>query len=151
MVTNLTPYKSFDMQAVLKAISGITLPHPLAPSKCTLSDKSESESDFPWPIARVFREGKPIEINDLRDESLPGGSWPEYPTEVVAHPIFGTSYGEIVGVIVLGVCPRRRLDDMYRNFHLLISRQLANNLSAARSYEEERQKREALAEIGELA
>jgi len=130
-------------QAVLQATSGITIPHPSAPPKCSLSDESNS----PWPITGVFQKCKSFEINDLRNQSLPGGLWPDNPTEAVALPITGC-HGEVVGVVILGVSPRLEIDDVYRSFHLLISRQLSNNVSIARSHEEERQKWEALAKLG---
>ncbi|KAJ3284533.1 hypothetical protein HK104_009887, partial [Borealophlyctis nickersoniae] len=130
-------------KCVLRATTGIPQTHPLATPVIPVSIPS---SETIWPVAEVVWTGRAIELNDLDDPTLPGGIWPDKPTEAVILPIHDVRR-EITGVLVLGVNPRRRLDDLYRNFHTLMVRQLSNNLTAARSYEEEKKKREALAEL----
>ena len=51
------------------------------------------------------------------------------------------------GVLLAGVSPSRALDDGYRSFFGLLAQQAAGALRAARAYEEERARAEALAEL----
>ncbi len=102
-----------------------------------------------WPIARVARTAQPQIINDLttRFGTLPGSPWPEPPQEAVVLPIAATGQGKVSGVLVAVASPRRRLDENYRDFFGQVAGQIAMVIANARSYEEERRRAEALAEL----
>ncbi|MGV9675338.1 SpoIIE family protein phosphatase [Nocardia sp. NPDC003482] len=55
--------------------------------------------------------------------------------------------GPVRGAVVLGLNPRRPLDDQYRAFCRLLTDQLASAFAATVSYEQQRQRADALAEI----
>lgn len=128
-------------KAVLQGASGIDRPHPCAPETIEFNGSEQSL----WPIPETVDRGQPVDVHVDKKYALPGGLWPEPSTKAVCLPI--KSLGSTVAVVILGISPRRSLNDLYRNFHELIARQLANNLNVARSYEEEKQKREALSQL----
>ncbi|TPX54596.1 hypothetical protein PhCBS80983_g05864 [Powellomyces hirtus] len=132
-----------QMTLSLKATSGIDANHALAVPTIFIGG--------PMPgclerITDVLRTKEAIDIPLSVDLGLPGGAWPEKPVEAMILPILKNNL-DLLGIAVLGASPRRRLDALYRNFFTLIVRQLSHNLCAAQSYEEERQKRETLAEL----
>jgi len=103
-----------------------------------------------WCVAEVVRSGRSILLSDLprRFGPLPGGVWPAPTTEALVLPVKRTGQsGETAGVLVVGINPRRALDDAYRAFLELVAGQLATAITNARAYEEERRRAEALAEI----
>ena len=51
------------------------------------------------------------------------------------------------GFLIVGASPRREFDDQYQGFFELVAGSIASAISRARSYEEERSRAEALAEI----
>jgi len=65
----------------------------------------------------------------------------------VTLPVPGVDPEHPVGALVLGVNPRRALDDDYIGFFQLVAGQFATAISNAQSYEKERQRAEALAEL----
>jgi signal transduction histidine kinase/serine phosphatase RsbU (regulator of sigma subunit) len=95
-------------------------PHRIAPG------------DGPWPVAEVLCGGEVAIAEDG--------------TAVVA-PIQRPSDERPRGALVLGVSPRRRLDDDYRDFFALVARDVASALANATAYEQERARAEALAEL----
>ncbi|KAI8918322.1 hypothetical protein DFJ77DRAFT_530166 [Powellomyces hirtus] len=127
---------------VLASTSGIDENHPKVP----LSIPIKSGTPTVWAVDEVLRTGDVVEIFDLISWNLPGGVWPENTTEAVVIPVFGMRQ-DIIGVLVLGISARRKLDPAYRNFHTLVGRQLSSNLSIAQSAEEERFKREEMAKL----
>ncbi len=64
-----------------------------------------------------------------------------------AAPIAAADQQSIVAVLVGGISPRLALDEPYRAFLQLICGQLASLMAAARAYDDERKRAEALAEI----
>ncbi|MFZ1179896.1 MAG: SpoIIE family protein phosphatase [Mycobacterium sp.] len=55
--------------------------------------------------------------------------------------------GSNAGAVVIGASPRRPLDSMYRGFCQLLADQLSSALASAVSYEQQRQRADALAEL----
>ena len=108
----------------------------------------------PWGIGGVLRDRKALVIDHSTALSplLPGGAWPEPTTQLVALPM--TVVGrdtDLIGVLVVGVNSRLRLDEPYLDFLQLVAAQLAGSVSTLQSIEEEMsaaQVREAL--INEL-
>lgn len=102
-----------------------------------------------WPIAEVARTAQPQRVDNLvaRFGSLPGSPWPEPPREAMVLPITIPGQMKVVGVLVAAANPRRQLDDNYYDFFNQISGQIAAAIANAQSYEEERRRAEALAEL----
>nr|WP_211193786.1 ATP-binding protein [Pyxidicoccus fallax] len=129
-------------RARLLARSGLSPESPAARSELPL------DSEAPWPLEAVARSGQEVRVEDLgaRFGALPAGAWPEPITQALLLPVPGTG-DEATYVLVVGVSPRRPLDEAYRSFLQLLARQVASDLSSARAYEQERRRAEALAEL----
>ncbi|SFL80339.1 SpoIIE family protein phosphatase [Geodermatophilus ruber] len=110
-----------------------------------------SPGDDPvWPLDRILA-GEQVLVEGLADRfpDLPTGAWDQPPTQAVAVPIASPALegGPASGFLVVGLNPHRRWDDGYRGFAELIANQIASGLQAAGSYEAERSRAEALAEL----
>ncbi|KAI8586681.1 hypothetical protein BDZ88DRAFT_399585 [Geranomyces variabilis] len=117
----------------LVATSGIPAGHPiLEKSHCR-----SSTSPSCWALDSVLQTGEVLELLDLDSYCLPGGAWPENSVDAVIVPLYGASQ-RTIGAVVLGISPRRKLDDAYRSFHTLIERQFSSNLSIAQNHAAER-------------
>ena len=100
-----------------------------------------------WGIGRTFRTGEPTVLDDLpaRFGPMPSAPWPEAPVQAVALPLARPGgQGSGAGVLVVGVNPRRRLDDAYLGFLGLLARQVAAGIDAAGAYAAERARTEEL-------
>ena len=100
-----------------------------------------------WGIARTFRSGVMTVLDDLdsRFGEMPRDPWPEPPGRAVALPLARPDQsGAPAGVLVIGINPRRRLDEAYVAFLRLVAGQVAAALTAARAYEAERRRAETL-------
>ena len=75
------------------------------------------------------------------------GAWTEPVQQAVVLPLVVAGHAPNVGALVVGISPRRRLDDAYRSFLSLVASQVASRLGEACARLEERQKAEALAEL----
>jgi two-component sensor histidine kinase len=94
----------------------------------------------PRGIGRVLRDRKALVIDHSTALSppLPGGAWPEPTTQFVALPMtVGSRDTNLIGVLVVGVNSRLRLDESYLDFLNLVATQLAGSVSAMQSIEEE--------------
>jgi PAS domain S-box-containing protein len=100
-----------------------------------------------WPLTDVVNTGQGRVIPVANVEGLPRGLAQQHLTQAMVLPV--TSRGEegMVGVLVAGVNPTRRLDEEYRTFYELVSGQIATAILNVRAVEEERKRLEALAEI----
>ena len=131
--------------ARLVGTAGIAVDDPRIPASV-----ARDAADDPWAIAAARHRGAPVVIEDAaaRFGVLPGGVWPEPARQAVALPIAraGQNAG-LAGVMVVGVNPRRALDDAYRGFLDLAAGHLATVIANARAYQEERRRAEALAEL----
>jgi two-component sensor histidine kinase len=93
-----------------------------------------------WGLDRVIHERKTLVIEHLSSMSppLPGGVWPEPTKQLVALPM--TVWGDVrdlLGVLVVGVNSRLRLDGPYMDFLKLVAAQLAGSTATLRSIDEE--------------
>ncbi len=68
----------------------------------------------------------------------------ECPEHMLVLPI---GEGAATGALVIGMCPRCPLDDLYRGFCQLLADQLSTAMASALSYEQQRQRADALAEL----
>ena len=133
--------------ARLTASVGIPAGSPAAPA-CVEVANADGNSEG-WPLGNVLASGRAEVISDLdrRFGSLPGGAWPESPHTAVALPLRASGQDRLAGFLIAGVSPRRPLDDQYRGFFDLLASQIATAIANARTYEEERKRAEALAEL----
>ncbi|HEY3619247.1 MAG TPA: response regulator [Candidatus Sulfotelmatobacter sp.] len=116
----------------------------LSPERIALSQ--EAFGTFSQAIIEVATtsQSRTISVKDLGD--LPLGSAQQRISEALVLPV--TSHGQRpVGVLVAGVNPARTVDAEYRTFYELVSSQIATGIANARSYEEERNRAESLAEL----
>ncbi len=102
-----------------------------------------------WPLSHVARSGQAILAEDVvsRFGPLPGGVWPETPRAALILPVTRLGHDQPVGIMVVGISPRRALDDEYRTFLDLVAGQVATAVANAQAYQEERKRAEALAEL----
>jgi signal transduction histidine kinase len=98
-----------------------------------------------WPVAGVLA-GADLGRRALPDANLPTGGWSEAPREAVAIAVKAADQS-LAAVLVIGRNPFRLLDDDYRRFLDLLSIQIGNMIMNARSFEEERRRADALAEL----
>jgi signal transduction histidine kinase/DNA-binding response OmpR family regulator len=117
--------------------------HPAAPKSAPLDGRL-------WePTLARIRAGAPyVVLNDLSGfPALPCGAWDMPPRRAVAVPIAHQGQDGVAGVFIAGINPYRPFAEPYSGFKGLIAAQIAAGLAGARSYEAERRRAEALAEI----
>ena len=117
-------------------------------SVCPLEVELENNGDDLWLLNQVLLSGESqvIQLNESKYGSLPGGAWSESPKLAVVLPIVPSGQ-TVKGWIIAGVSPVRELDSDYQGFFDLVAGQIATAIANARSYEAEKQRAEALAEI----
>ena len=129
-----------------KACSGIDPNYPLCsrPQPVDVTD-----SPFWKAVADTFRMASASIIPDLQRhlENVPIGIWGIAPVEAVALPVILPGQSSPQGCLLVGLNARKRLDQDYRDFLDLLAGQVAGNLAAARTQEEERKRIDALAEL----
>jgi signal transduction histidine kinase/DNA-binding response OmpR family regulator len=111
---------------VLRATSGIAADHPIARRTA-------------WPL-----DGDAVAL-DAPD--LPTGAWDEPPRDALVLPFPAQGQGASAGFLVAALNRYRPLDDEYRGFLGLVAGQIAAGVASARTYEAERRRAEALAEL----
>jgi PAS domain S-box-containing protein len=109
---------------------------------------SESGSNLCEKLRLAIESDQPLEV-DLHTIGceLPLGGWDVPASTALLMPIPGASDDGSPGVLLFAVSPKKRLDESYRTFFSLVTRQIATSLADARSHEQERKRAEALAEI----
>jgi PAS domain S-box-containing protein len=131
--------------AHLAGAAGVAPGEPVSPREIAL----EHASDITWPLAEALRREEMIVVEDLaaRFAAVPMGPWSDPPRSAVVAPVRSPKAHQLAGLLVLGISPRLKLDELYRSFLDLVSSQIATSIANARAYEEERKRAEALAEI----
>src|SRR5919206_4025517 len=132
-----------DGTARLGSAVGIDPGSPAVPR--VLTDDSGT-----WPLTRLLA-GEDVLVEDLTDRcpGLPTGAWDRSPVQGAALPIASSApeHNGVAGFLVVGLNPHRRWDDAYRGFLGLVANQVSSALTNAGSYEAERRRAEALAEL----
>jgi PAS domain S-box-containing protein len=133
--------------AQLVASSGLASDSPAALPKIDLRELNSQESG--WPLARAINDREAVVVTDLarRFGNLPGGPVDEPAHTALVLPLVRSGDTEPYGAVILGVSPRRALDDRYRGFLELVAEQIVGGVANARAYEAERRRAEALAEL----
>ncbi|MEP6491735.1 MAG: ATP-binding protein [bacterium] len=136
-----------ERRARLVASSNIAPGSRAAPMEIDLSVENSAEDH--WPLRAALSSHSMQILSDLpaRFGSLPGGPYPEESHAAVVLPLTRSSGGATYGVLVLGVSPRRALDDRYQGFYELAAEHVVAGIASARAYDEERKRAEALAEV----
>ncbi len=138
---------SEGQQARRAGIVGLSADSAAAPAIVALGGKAPEPHG--WPLRRVAQSGQPILVEDVvtRFGQLPGGIWPETPQAALILPVARPGHDQPMGIMVVGISPRRALDEEYRTFLDLVAGQVATVVANARAYEEERKRAEVLAEL----
>ena len=102
-----------------------------------------------WPLAEAVSGEEVVLVDNLAAhfDRVPQGPWSDSPRSALVIPMRSNKAHQFAGLLVAGVSPRLRLDDLYRSFFDLVAAQIAAAVANARAYEEERKRAEALAEI----
>ncbi|MDQ6604208.1 MAG: PAS domain-containing protein, partial [Chloroflexota bacterium] len=119
---------------------------PASPAVIRLDD---GQGDTGWPFARVVATAEAARLDDIprRFGALPSGLWGTPPTTALILPIPARAQEWPAGLLVVGISPRRILDEAYAAFYGLVAGQIATAIGDARAYEEERRRTEALAAL----
>ncbi|MCC7049614.1 MAG: response regulator [Alphaproteobacteria bacterium] len=130
-------------QACLAGAAGIARGQAISPELVTLQDEDEGKG---WHLPSA---ATPIVVDDLpaRFPAVPDAHRSGAPRAAVVLPIVALNPRESAGFLVVGVNPHLRLDGHHHDFLQLMKAQVASAIANARSYEEERKRAEALAEI----
>jgi formate hydrogenlyase transcriptional activator len=108
----------------LVAQVGLNPGEPASPWTIDLTAANRAEA---WPFAQAVETNSVHEIDNLAEKfgSLPGGAWNESPDRALVMPITLASQRVPTALLVVGISPRKRLDDAYREFLDSVSKLLA--------------------------
>jgi PAS domain S-box-containing protein len=108
-----------------------------------------SSTSLGWPLAEALHTGKCVQVDDLPGRFKPFRCepYPEAPKSALILPLCYKGQGHPNVLLVAGVSPRRPLDEAYRSFYEMLGASVTTTLVKAHSYEEERRRAEALAEL----
>jgi len=96
-----------------------------------LPNRVSAEKDDAWGIAKVLRDLAPVTAEAI--QTLPGGAWPEPTREILTLPLTKKGAADLLGVLVIGINSRLRLDERYRDFLKLVASELAGSIAAIHS------------------
>src|SRR5262249_58758563 len=90
-----------------------------------------------------------VGVEDLtaRFGAMPGGRWEAPPEQAVVLGLVGAGMTEPYGFLIAGVSPLRVLDERYQRMYRLTVDSIATAVGAARAFEQERRRDEALAAL----
>ena len=136
---------ALDADGVNASLVGSTLQGPsmLAAPRIALDCESG------WPLGLVAAANQPTLVTDVRARFgvVVGAKWPEPVAEALVLPIARPGLPAPYGFLVVGISPRRALDEQYRGFLILLADHIATAIANSRALAEEKQRSEALAEI----
>ncbi|MBD9652929.1 response regulator [Ensifer sp. ENS09] len=130
-------------RARLSGLAGLKPNQALCPAKVELAQQDSSAG---WHFGA---ELNPILVDDLGRRFPPSASknHPNLPHTAVVLPLPAANARDAAGFLVVGINPRLKLDEHYHDFLHLMRAQMASAITNAQSYEDERKRSEALAEI----
>ncbi len=103
----------------------------------------------PWSMTQVIRTGEAAFISPLPEQS--GFITTELsnmpPHAALVLPMSRAGQALPYGLLIAGISPLRELDSDYRNFFGLVAEQIANSIAKVRTYQETKERAEALAEL----
>ena len=124
--------------AKLAGAAGVERGGAISPEQIALDDDDDGRG---WHLTNAT---EPIVIDNLPARFA---GFSNLSRTAIVLPIAVLNPSEIDGVLIVGLNPRLRLDDQHYDFLQLMKVQVASAITNARSYEEERKRSEALAEI----
>ncbi|MEU1080295.1 SpoIIE family protein phosphatase [Streptomyces sp. NPDC005908] len=128
--------------ARLAGATGVTAGLPVAPRLLPVAG-----SEGPWPAAALAEgEARVVPLTGAPFDGLPGGDWPEPPTEALVVPLLQQGSAPY-GFLVAALNRYRELDEGYRGFIELAAGHIASGIGSARSYEAQQRRAEELAEL----
>ena len=134
-----------EERARLVAATGLAPGANGAPEILTLSAPDHAT----WPLAEVFRVGKPVLLADVaaRFGRFTAGPYPESISSAMMLPITAPGAEHPMAVVIAAVSPRLKSNEMYLGFHDLLSGAITTAVANADAYEAERSRTEAFAKI----
>lgn len=128
--------------ATLVATAGIEPGSPAARQVIPLSE-------LPAPLKDAVLIPQITVIDDLASiwGQLPSGAWAIPAQSGSVLPIVMPGQATPIGFVLAGANPHKHLDQSYRTFFALVAGHISSAIAAARAYQEERKRAEALAEI----
>ncbi|KAI8912217.1 hypothetical protein DFJ77DRAFT_542014 [Powellomyces hirtus] len=129
---------------ILKSTSGVSVPHPSMPVEIPLEHPTTNAI---WPISSVIMSHttQHMAVEAIWDDAS-GGSWPElHPDHACVFSIRQSPTDQVLGVMIMGLNPRKRLDGPYKEFVDQLRTQLANGILQARAIETETRRAQELA------
>ena len=138
-----------DPDKALARLAGATGVDPGEAAAPLIVALDAAASEGTWPLAEAVFRDETVVVDNLAAhfDCVPQGPWSDPPRSALVIPVRSNKAHQQAGLLVAGVSPRLRLDDIYRSFFDLVASQIATAVSYARAYEEERKRAEALAEI----
>jgi PAS domain S-box-containing protein len=129
--------------ARLAGTSRVPAGHDMAVARLDVADV-----DPVWPVAEMAA-GRSATVDDLpsRFSDVPTGGWDEPALQAFCVPLTQNAQSSPYGFLVLGLNRYRPFDESYRVFAQLVAGQIAAAITDARSFEFERRRAEALAQL----
>jgi len=118
------------------------LPAHLVPPELALTNSL-------WPLANLIDSETVQELQHLPQIGIDiaAGPWSDLVQRALLLPIKGSGQQGLAGFLLVGISPRRPLDDAYRSFLNLVAGQMTTAIADAQAFDEQRRRAEALAEI----
>jgi PAS domain S-box-containing protein len=132
--------------ARLEQVCGVARGIDALTSEAVSLGNEEDEKSL-WHLSRVVNTGASQVVPFKDVEGLPLGVAQQRLSQAIVLPVTAPGEGGMVGVLVCGINPARKLDAEYRTFYELVASQSAAAIQNARAAEEERKRLEAMAEI----
>lgn len=123
---------------------GLPADSAAAPKEIALTEPSGC-----WSLVDVLQSREPLLITDVVAQfgELSVEPWPESIQSAFILPILSSNKEQVECLLVTGISPRLQFNSEYRSFLELVAQQVESSIATARSYEQERKRAEALAEL----
>jgi signal transduction histidine kinase/FixJ family two-component response regulator len=132
-------------QARLVAATGLPEGSPVSPLVVDLGAPGESS----WSLGEVALSGLALLVDDVQQRfgAVCCTAYPEAVQAALLLPITPPGMDRPVAVLVAGVSPRLKLDEVYRGFYELVAAAVTSAVANACAHEEETKRAEALAAL----
>ena len=126
------------------AYAGISMDRQIFPDLIEILNPTDITGDFckAYTTKKIL-----IAENKGRIRNLPKGAWEIAPSHFIYIPILIPGEDYPVAILLAGMNPYRKYDDLYSHFVFTLKDHIAIAINNVMSYEQERKKAEALAEI----
>ena len=131
--------------ARMVAAMGLAATSEACPAVVDLRAPGESS----WPLAEVALSGAMVQVDDLQKRfgAVYCIAYPEAVQSALLLPLTPPGMDRPVAVLVIGVSPRLKLDEMYRGFYNMVAAAVTSTVASARAHEEEIKRAGALAAL----